>query len=171
VEKCRQNDRASQEMLYRHYFPVMYRVVRKMLSDEHDLVSVINDGFLKAFRYIDRYDPEIGVFDAWLHTVIVNTTYDHIKKSKKKLPTSEIAAEREIPDNSHLYIISPEEINHLIIKLPNLTGKVLAMSIDGYTHKEIAGRLGITEISSRWHLSDARRQVREILQRKKKYHE
>ena len=139
-----------------------------MIADEHDLVSIVNDGFVKAFQYIHKYNPAIGVFDAWLHTIIVNSTYDHIKKSKKKIQTSEIITGKEVSDNGHLYIISPEEINHLIIKLPDTTGKVLAMNIDGYTHKEIAGHLGISEISSRWHLSEARRQVREILQLERK---
>jgi RNA polymerase sigma factor (sigma-70 family) len=167
IEKCKHNDRASQEMLYRHYFPIMYRVVRKMVADEHDLVSIVNDGFVKVFQYIDKYNPKIGVFDAWIHTIVVNAAYDHLRKSKKRIPITEMIVEREVPDNGHLFIINPEEINHLIIKLPNTTGKVLGMSVDGYTHKEIAAHLGITEISSRWHLSEARRQVREILQLKR----
>lgn len=168
IEKCKQNDRASQEVLYRHYFPAMYRIVKRMTQDEHDLVSIINDGFLKVFKYINKYNPELGVFDAWLHTVIVNVAYDHLKKSKKKIKFSEIREENEVSDNSYLFVISPKEIEHLLIKLPATTGKVLAMSIDGYTHKEIACHLGITEISSRWHLSVARKQVKDILHYKRK---
>lgn len=168
IEKCKQNDRASQEVLYRHYFPDMYRIVKRLIQDEHDLLTIINDGFLKVFKYISKYNPELGVFDAWLHTVIVHVAYDYLKKSKKKIRFSEITKNNEVSDNSHLYVITPEEIDHLLIKLPATTGKVLALSIDGYTHKEIAIHLGISEISSRWHLSVARKQVKDVLNFKRK---
>ena len=163
IEKCKLNDRASQEVLYRHYFPVMYRIIKRMTQDEDDLVSIINDGFLKLFKYMSKYSPELGVFDAWMHTVIVNVAYDHFKKSNKKIKYSEIRDDHEVSDNSHLFVISPEEIDHLLIKLPATTGKVLAMSINGYTHREISFHLKISEISSRWHLSSARKRVRDIL--------
>ena len=168
IEKCKQNDRASQEVLYRHYFPAMYRIVKRMIQDEHDLVSIINDGFLKVFKYISKYNSELGVFDAWMHTVIVNVAYDHLKKSKKKIKFSEIREDNEVSDNSYLCVISPKEIESLLIKLPATTGKVLAMSIDGYKHKEIAFHLGISEISSRWHLSEARKQLKDVLHYKSK---
>lgn len=168
IEKCKQNDRASQEMLYRHYFPILYKVVKKMVSDEHDLISILNDGFLKVFKHISGYDSELGVFEAWLYKVIINVAYDHFRKSKKRIDTLEIREEYEASDNSHLFVISPEEIRHLLIKLPSTTGKVLTLSIDGYTHKEIAGHLSISEVSSRWHLSQARKRVREILHLKEK---
>ena len=168
IEKCKQNDRASQEVLYRHYFPAMYRIVKRMTQDEHDLVSIINDGFLKVFKYISKYNTELGVFEAWLHTVIVNVAYDHLKKSKKKIKFSEIREDNEVSDNSYLFVISPKEIENLLIKLPATTGKVLAMSIDGYSHKEIAFHLQISEISSRWHLSEARKRVKDVLHYKRK---
>ncbi len=164
IESCKENDRASQEMLYRHYFPVMYPVVKRMAQDDHDVLSILNDGFLKVFKHIGRYDMKLGVFDAWLHTVIVNVAYDHFRKSKKTLRFSEIKDDLEVPDNSYLSVISPEEIEHLIMRLPSTTGKVLALSIEGYSHKEIAFQLGITEISSRWHLSFARKQLKVVLQ-------
>lgn len=163
IEKCKQNDRASQEVLYRHYFPAIYRIIKGMTQDEDDLVSIINDGFLKAFKYISKYKTELGVFDAWLHTVIVNVAFEHFKKSKKKIKFSQISEDIKVSDNSHLFVISPEEIEHLLTKLPATTEKVLRMSIDGYTHKEIAGHLRISEISSRWHLSEARKRIRDIL--------
>jgi RNA polymerase sigma factor (sigma-70 family) len=168
IEQCKQNDRASQELLYRHYFPIVYRLIKKRVSDEHDLVTVINDGFLKAFKHIASYDPAAGVFDAWLYTIVVHAAYDHMAAAKKKLQLASIRDDFEASDNSHLFVIDREDVTHLLIKLPTTTGKVLAMSIDGFTHREIAVQLGISEISSRWHLSEARKQVRQILDYKRK---
>jgi RNA polymerase sigma factor (sigma-70 family) len=155
-------------VLYRHYFPIMYRIVKKMVADKHDLISIINDGFLKVFQHLDKYKSENGIFDAWLYTIVVNSTYDHIRKSKRGIQTTEITNQVDFSDNSHLYVVSPEEVSHLILRLPNITGKVLSLSVDGYTHKEIAESLGITEVSSRWHLSEARRKIRAIIQLERK---
>jgi RNA polymerase sigma factor (sigma-70 family) len=168
IEQCKQNDRASQELLYRHYFPIVYRLVKKRVTDEHDLISIINDGFLKAFKHIGSYNPAAGVFEAWLYTIVIRTAYDHMAAAKKKMQVAAIRDGFEASDNSHLFVIDKEDVTHLLIKLPATTGKVLAMSIDGFSHREIAGQLGISEISSRWHLSEARKQVRQILDYKKK---
>lgn len=168
IEQCKENDRTAQELLYRQYFPSMYRLVKRKITDEHDLVSIINDGFLKAFKHIGSYDPAAGVFDAWLYTIVIRVAYDHLAAARKKLPLSAIREDWEASDNSHLFVIDREEVTHLLIKLPATTGKVLAMSIDGFSHREIAVQLGISEISSRWHLSEARRQVRQLLDYKKK---
>jgi len=168
IEQCKENDRAAQEMLYRHYFPSIYRLVKRKIADEHDLVSIINDGFLKAFKHIGSYDPKAGVFDAWLYTIVIRVAYDHLAAAKKRPSLSAIREDWDTGDNSHLFVIEREEVTHLLIKLPATTGKVLAMSIDGFTHREIAVQLGISEISSRWHLSEARRQVRQLLDYKKK---
>ena len=171
IGKCKQNDRASQEMLYRHYFPIMYGVIKKMTQDEDDLVSIINDGFLKVFKYISTYNSSLGVFNGWLYTVIVNAAYDHFKKCKSNFKFSEIRQVDDVADNSHLFVIGQDEIQHLLVMLPATTRKVLSMSVDGYSHKEIAGHLGISEISSRWHLSEARKRVRDILYSKKNWYE
>ena len=171
IEKCKHNDRASQEMLYRYYFPIMYSVIKKMTQDEDDRISIINDGFLKVFKYIGTYNSSLGVFDGWLYTVVVNAAYDHFKKCKSNLKFSEIEVVEEVSDNSHLFVIGRDEIQHLLLMLPPTTRNVLSMSVDGYGHKEIAGHLGISEISSRWHLSEARKRVREILHSKKNWYE
>ena len=142
-----------------------------MTQDEDDLVSIINDGFLKVFKYISTYNASLGVFDGWLYTVIVNAAYDHFKKCKRNFKFSELRQVEEVADNSHLFVIGRDEIQHLLVMLPATTRKVLNMSVDGYSHKEIAGHLGISEISSRWHLSEARKRVRDILHSKKNWYE
>lgn len=144
----------------------MYKIIKRMIQDEEDIVSIVNDGFLKVFKFIGKYNAEFGVFDAWLHTVVVNVAYTHIKRSRKKILFSEIKEEHSVSGSTHNY--NTKEIEHLLISLPATTGKVLALNIDGYTHKEISVQLGISEISSRWHLSEARKRLRDILLFKRK---
>ena len=142
-----------------------------MTKDEDDLVSIINDGFLKVFKYISTYNSTLGVFDGWLYKVILNAAYDHFKRCKKDLKFTEIQVVEEVADNSHLFIVGRDEIQHLLVKLPATTRKVLSMNVDGYSHKERSGHLKISEISSRWHLSDARKRVRDILYNKRTWYE
>ncbi len=163
IEGCRGNDRSSQEKIYRHFYARMYSLVNRYVQDEQEIISIVNDGFLKAFMAIEKYSSELGTFQAWLSKITTNTALDHLRK-KERLPlTTEINEEIPLRDDSHLKVMKPEYLQGLIGKLPQLAKSVLSLNMDGYSHKEISMLLNISELSSRWHLSQAKKQIREKL--------
>lgn len=163
IEGCRKNDRSCQEKIYKHFYARMYGLVHRYVNDEQEIISIVNDGFLKAFMAIEKYSDELGSFQAWLSKITTNTALDHLRKIERMPLTTEINEEIPLKDNSHLKVIKPEYIQGLIGKLPQLAKSVLSLNMDGYSHKEISMLLNISELSSRWHLSQAKKQLREKL--------
>ncbi len=162
-----QNNRAAQEMLYKLFYADMYRLCQRYISDAQDTLSVVNDGFLKVFRNIAQYKPELGHFKSWLKTIMINTSIDHIRSNKKDMRLIYIDQLQEKGDEDFLtqYRWKHEELMLHLNNLPAVTRTVVNLfAFDGYTHKEIAEHLEISETTSRWHLAEARKRLRQSLQ-------
>lgn len=168
IHDCTLNDRIAQEEIYRLFFPRAYAIARKYVRNEHDVLTIINDGFLKVFKYIHTFSIEKSPFEAWFVTVIKRTALDHVTQKKKPDIIS-------LPDDSNLCVQDdevteePQVLQHIISTLPSTTKSVISLSVEGYSHKEIAAILGISEGNSRWHLSDARKRIRIKIKTKKAF--
>lgn len=164
VEGCRRNDRKSQELLYKHFYPVIYRICQRYCQDEMDTMTVLNDGFLKVFNKIHKYNANLGAVEAWIKTVITHTAIDHVR-SRNRLAFQVVHLENmgdvseepsDTPD------LDPDILLQGIRRLPQTTKTVLNMHLfEAYTHKQIASSLGITESTSRWHLTEARKKLKQ----------
>lgn len=163
LDRCRDNDRAAQEKVYKHFFLSMFQYARKMVKDDHDAISIINDGFLKAFMNIETFSWQKGAFEAWLRTIITNTAFNHIQKNKRSVPTIQLEEEIHQYINCTATTPKPEFIQSLINNLPPLAKSVLSLNVEGYSHREISTLLSISEMASRWHLSQARKQLKSTL--------
>ena len=164
IKGCIKNKRKSQEALYRMYFPKMMAMCYKYTSDEDKAISIVNDGFLKVFKNIASYSGK-GSFDAWVRRLVFNTISDFYRKENRYLKMM-IFEEHEKPTNllplDHLYY---DDLLKLVAKLPGNTHKVFHYyAIEGFSHKEIAQMLGISEGTSKWHLSEARKRLRSLLE-------
>jgi RNA polymerase sigma-70 factor (ECF subfamily) len=106
-----------------------------------------------------------GSFEGWMRQIVVNTCLSQIRSSKDKgvmLPPS-----GAVPDsstyamNDALSRMGLQELMRLIQSLPVNSRTVFNLYVfEGYSHKEIAGQLGISEGTSHWHLSSARQWLR-----------
>jgi RNA polymerase sigma-70 factor (ECF subfamily) len=138
------------------------RYVRK----SEDAVEVLNDAFLKVFRQLERYDAAKGALYTWMRKILINTALDALRKQKAirdhEMP-AETMEESGI-ENEAISKLNGDELLAAIRQLPVTSCLVFNLyGIDGFTHREIAGMLGISEGTSRWHLSDARRQLKQII--------
>ena len=134
-------------------------------KNENDAMEVLNTGFYKVFKSINRYDVRLGSLYTWIRTIIVNSCLDFIKKKESRFATQELSGEEQV-------YIAPEAITKmnaaalltLIRQLPPATQAVFNLYvIDGYTHKEIALLLKISEGTSKWHLSEARKLMQQLI--------
>mgnify|MGYP003575135827 CR=1 FL=1 len=165
LQRCQKNDKSAQERVYKLFFMSMLSSIRHKIKDEHDAVSIVNDGFLKAFLHIHTYSLEKGSFDAWLKTIVINTAIDHVKKKKRSISFTSLNDDLPLSDNSHLKVSKPEHLQRLIGHLPPLARIVLSLSVEGYSHREISHLLRISEMASRWHLSEAKRKLKSTLRK------
>ena len=166
IKGCLKNDRRSQEELYKRYYPAMMALCLRYVRRSRDAVEVLNDAFLKVFRQLGRYDAAKGTLYVWMRKILINTALDALRKEKTIRYHEMLTATEEAPgiENEAISKLSGDELLGLIRRLPVTSCLVFNLySIDGFSHREIGDMLGISEGTSRWHLSDARRKLRLII--------
>lgn len=166
IRGCLNNDRRAQGELYKRFYPAMMSLCVRYVRDRNDAVEVLNDAFLKVFKQLSRYDPARAVLYTWMRTIMINSALDRLRKQKAIRDREMLPENVEEPgiDNEALSKLSGDELLSMIHRLPITTRLVFNLYVvDGYAHKEIAAMLTISEGTSRWHLNDARRQLKTII--------
>lgn len=163
IKACTANDRIGQEKLYRLYFGSMVAMCRKYMFNDEDIQSVVNDGFLKVFINLTK-NPVLTNVEGWIRRIIYNTMIDFHRSNKKY--TSNVALVETFFDGVTGY--APESdvdfIFRLIDNLPEPMRTVFTKyAIEGYSHREIAESLDIKENTSKWHLFEARKKLKNWL--------
>jgi RNA polymerase sigma factor (sigma-70 family) len=127
-------------------------------------LDILHDGFIKVFKNIDKY--QVGTsLNAWIKRVMVNTSIDYYRKETRRRSVDIEDAKSLASDNPDaLSDISAEEIIHLLQHLSPAYRSVFNLYvIEGYSHKELAEMLNITESTSRSNLVKARTKLKELL--------
>lgn len=164
---CREQDIQCQEQLYRLCYPEMIKICCRYAGDLDGAGTIFNNSMLRVFRHIGTYRHEYKLM-AWVKTIVVNCCIDYVKQRNKfreeAIPTG-IIEEAEISEDA-LSKVSVKEIQKLILQLPKATAAVFNLYIyEGFTHKQIAGSLGISEGTSKWHVNEGRRLLKSKLEK------
>ncbi len=141
-------------------------------NNEEDAREALNLGFMKILKGLDAMEGEMN-FNAWSKRIMVNCLIDEYRRNKKHneaLAYKESDRELEFSCSSSLNegetSMGYENLIALIRELPSVSSKVFNLYvIDGYNHKEIGALLGISEGTSKWHLSTARKILRDKLEK------
>lgn len=166
VDGCLANNRKAQEALYRQFYHFAMTIALRYSRDEHDAADIVTTAFVKVFKSMHAFDPAKGSMHAWIKRIVVNEGLDHIKSRNRFSENVEIetVAEPEV-NNAALESMGAEEIMKLIQKLPPATHAVFVLyAVEGYNHREIAEKLNISEGTSKWHLSEARKTLQKRVQ-------
>ena len=165
IEGCKRNDRLSQEKLYRQFYPGLYVLCRKFFNDSHDIITALNNGMLNVFKNIGQYDPSKGNFFNWSYTIVRNAAITHFN-SKKINPVS-FPIDKEIEHLTSDIPLKDLEWNDIFFyldKLPPATRTVCTLYyLEGFAIKEIAGQLGLSEGTIKWHLSESRIRLKVLI--------
>lgn len=169
---CLENDRRSQQELYEFCYRQFIRLCMQYHNNHEDARHALNNGFLKILNGLKQVDFESLNFVAWAKRILVNCLIDEYR-SNKNHQQSVIAkeTERELDiaadaiENNAVVELSYKEILDLLKTIPPISAQVFTLYvIDGYNHKEIGDLLEITEGTSKWHLSTARKLLRTRLE-------
>jgi len=129
----------------------------------NDAQDILQDGFLKVFEKIDQFGFK-GAFEGWVRKIMVNTALERFRTNYQVINISDNLKEVEL--EQHADFTTDIDARELIRFVQELSPKYRVVfnlyAIEGYTHKEISGMLGITEGTSKSNLSRAR----DILQEK-----
>jgi RNA polymerase sigma factor (sigma-70 family) len=166
LQGCLANDRKAQKLLYEHFYEFTMTIALRYSRDEHDAADIMSHAFVKVFKSIKSYDSAKGSLHAWIKRIVVNEGLDHIKSRERFSENVELETVEEPPVNSSvLEQMGAEDIMEIIAKLPPATHAVFVLyAVEGYNHREIAEKLGISEGTSKWHLSEARKTLQQQLQ-------
>jgi RNA polymerase sigma-70 factor (ECF subfamily) len=165
INGCIQNNRMAQEQLYKRFYEAMASLCMRYTRSEEDAIEVLNNGFLKVYQNMHKYDPAKASLYTWIRKIIINSAIDFIRKRNKFSKIElEKAEEPGIPAEA-IHRMSAREILNLLRQLSAPGRTVFNLYVvEGYTHREIAEQLGISEGTSKWHLSEARKKLQFLLQ-------
>jgi len=157
IEGCKKENRKCQEMLYHKFASKMFPVCLRYAKDRGEAEDMLQAGFIKVFTKIHVFN-NAGSFEGWVRRIMVNTAIESYRKNKY------LSSSIDITDSANSYSTAvyqdgfeAKELIALISRLPGTYRIIFNMySIEGYSHKEIAEELGITEVLSRTQLSRAR---------------
>jgi len=167
IKGCKNNDRKAQERLYKNFYRAMIALCLRYTKNETDAVEVLNTGFLKVFKNIQRYDPVQASLYTWIRTIVINSCIDFIK-SKHRVEVSHELDEEIIVDIPADVVskMKAADILQMVRSLPQATQAVFNLYVmEGYNHREIATLLKISEGTSKWHLSEARKLLQQMIKK------
>lgn len=151
----------------------MARLCMRYVKNETATKEVLNEGFLKVFLELKRFEYRgAGSLAGWIRKIMVNQALMHLRKQRSLLFVDLEAAESRSESHfesslSAVDSLSAEEISDLVASLPIGYRVVFNLyAIEGYSHKEVAELLGITESTSRSQLTHARTKLKELLTQK-----
>lgn len=167
IEQCRNADRRAQAAIFKSYYSDFMKICMRYSSDKQSAEAILNDSFFKIFTKIDTYSG-LGSFEGWMRKIVVNTCLSFIKQNKNANKITIVQADSDITtinmpydDNQGLSNLSIQELSVHIQSLPKMSRAVFNLNVfEGYTHKEIAKSLGISEGTSHWHLNFARQSLK-----------
>lgn len=171
LRSCIQGDRRAQHDLYKLCFGFLMSICFRYTNSRDDAVSLLNQGFLKVIMNLKKYQPHIP-FELWIRRIMINTIIDEFRKKKRDREVLEFTDFSNYHEYDGAFVmnevenkINIEDLQECISKLPEKSRKVFNLyAIDGYSHKEIANLLEMSEGNSKWHLSTARQKLKEMIE-------
>ena len=165
IQGCARNERSAQEKLYKLFYPRMMGVVRRYIDDEMQAEEVLNNGYLRAFQKIQQYTFQ-GSFEGWLRKIVFHAVSDYVKQNIRYSEKVLLVEKDEMVHKDHADKLYYNQLLQLVHGLPDATRTVFNMYVmEGYSHKEIGKMLGISEGTSKWHLSEGRRNLKDKIEK------
>lgn len=157
MEGCKAGNRQMQELLYRQSASKMLAVCMRYAKDRMEAEDVLQMGYVKIFQKVKDYRGD-GSFEGWMRRIMVNTAIESYRKNLRMMNVVPIEDAYEQPSQGFDFgSLGMQDLLKVIQKLADGYRMVFNMYvIEGYSHKEIADTLGITEGASKSQLSRAR---------------
>ena len=164
VKGCVKGQPQHQEALYNRYYRKMFGVCLRYAPDRETAEDILQDGFVKVFRNIASYSGT-GSLEGWIRRVMVNTALELLRKKSTMYPVVDIAQAANTDGGWDIISsMNEQEILRMVQALPVGYRTVFNLyAIEGYSHKEIAEQLNISEGTSKSQLARARIALQESI--------
>ena len=164
LDGCKRGDRKVQENLYNALSSRMMSVCMRYAKDNFEAEDMLQMGFVKVFTKVSEFRNE-GSFEGWIRRIMVNTAIETYRKNMRTMSVVDIDEVYDQPQSTFdMNQLETKDLLKLVQQLSPGYRMVFNMYvIEGYSHKEIAEALGITEGASKSQLSRARGILKEKL--------
>lgn len=169
IARCKKGKRSAQQELYSRFSDKMLATCIRYVGNQFEAEDVLVVGFMKVFDKIDTFSGE-GSFEGWIRRIMVNESLMYLRKQKhtkyhEDLETAERETASELSDSN----LEAEDLMNMIQELPDGYRVVFNLyAIEGFSHKEIAQQLGVTEGTSKSQLSKARGMLKRMIENQEK---
>lgn len=169
IEDCIKQKRLAQNELYKQVFSFLMSICIRYKKDYDSAGASLNSIFLKVLNNLESFNSDNSILP-WIKRIAVNHLIDEYRKEKRERENVSFFEEIAIssaPKTMHEREaeMESEYLLEMIKELAPTTEKVFNLyAIDGFKHKEIGKLLDMSENTSKWHLSQARKQLQQKLQ-------
>ncbi len=165
IQGCIRNERSAQERLYKLFYPKMMAMVRRYIDQNMQAEEVLNNGYLRAFQKIQQYTFQ-GSFEGWLRKIVFHAVSDYVKQNIRYSEKVILVEKDQFVHKDHADRLYYDQLLQLVQTLPDATRAVFNMYVlEGFSHKEISKMLNISEGTSKWHLSEGRRMLKDKIEK------
>jgi RNA polymerase sigma-70 factor (ECF subfamily) len=163
IKRCKAGERKAQELLYKQFASKMMGVCLRYAADRMEAEDMLQNGFIKVFQKLADYRGE-GSFEGWVRRIMVHSSIEFYRKHHKMMQLVDIEEAAHEPSVNPLAAsrLAANDLLALIQQLaPGYRIIFNLYAIEGFSHKEIAEIVGITEGASKSQLSRARGVLKE----------
>lgn len=160
IEGCLRNDRTCQKTIYDRFASKMLGVCMRYTNSREEAEDVLVEGFMNFFHSLNSYRFECSL-ESWIRKIMVNNAISHFRANKKR---NHLFLEDMVMEPEQNLSITPihrfaeKDIMGLVQQMPPGYQIVFNLfAIEGYSHKEIAEQLNITESTSKTQFLRARK--------------
>ena len=166
IEGCLRGDRSAQQRLYDLHSPKMYALCCRYLRDPMQAEDALVTAFTRVLKKMDQYKG-VGSLEGWIKTIVIREALAIIRKNQQlRMETDLENIDQQSVSQMQGDRLEQEDLLRMISELPTGYRTVFNLyAIDGYSHKEIAEQLNISESTSKSQLSRARIYLQEVLSR------
>lgn len=158
IEDCMRGKNKAQKELFRRYRKILLGICLRYARDKQEAEDMLLEGFMNIFKNIDQFSKQ-GSFEGWCKKPMVHSAIDYFRKNKKELFHYDVDdfKEKLIYEEKQFSMISEKEILNQVQMLPDGYRMIFNLYVlEGFSHKEIAEKLQISEGTSRSQLKKAR---------------
>ncbi|MBL7811027.1 MAG: sigma-70 family RNA polymerase sigma factor [Bacteroidetes bacterium] len=170
IAKCIAGDRLAQQQLFRLAGPKMLGLCRRYCKSEDDAHDALQEGFIKVFNSLEKYRGD-SALDTWMGRIFINTAIDQYKKISTygkmfdSLPDNAEAEDEVYEDNS--FPCNAKEVLLVMDQMPEGYRVIFNLyCLEGFTHRQIAETLGISEGTSKSQYARAKKFIFDALVKK-----
>lgn len=172
IDGCIHGDRYCQKQLYETHAGKLYAICLRYTKCPEEAKDALQEGFIKIYTNLQHFRGS-GAFEGWMRRIMVNCILERFRKEKPLFCHQDAVAEMEDPTSSHSVIdkLAAEDLVEMINDLaPGYRVIFNLYAVEGYSHKEIAKKLDISEGTSKSQLARARKILQERILKLREKH-